>query len=795
MADKNYQLQIEVLAKDMASKALGGIGKAIAGVAVAAGGIAAIVGAGKMLKDFGEMAAEEAVGIQKLQKAVENTGANWEEAAEGIETYLAAQTKRIALDDGEGRAVLQSLTEITGDYKKSMDLLPLAADLAAAKGMDLASASQLVGRVAAGNTGILARYGIVLKKGASATEALAAMTQKFGGQAEEFAKSYQGQMQIFNIQFNNLKETIGGAVLPIMTKVATALADLATKAIPVVERAIAKLMPVFNAVGVAGQAVIDVLRGTGGDIPWEDMLPPWAVGAAYAISGAFAGLKAGIDSFKLTIQMGGGVWDALNNGISTFLENIGASEGVLTFVRDAFYEVGEIVRKLGAGFSEAAKLLGKGDFIGAFKKVSETLRGFGKDVLAALGTIDWKGIWDTVKTAAADAIGKAGDFVSKAWPKVKAWFEDTAEEVKNKVKEIDWKETWERIKTALTDVAGTVGDFATKAWEKIKAWFTAAATEVGNKVSSIDWKAVWDKVKTALVDAVAKVSDAATAIGEKIGQWFEDAKIKAQEIITGMDMTGVSAGTRDRITQVMAAEKIEAIGQAISDWIVNGGKWLEENLTPVLNQFATTVTALAKQLQTEQGKENSPVSNAFGNAFVAILKASWSVLSSKVLWEAFWNVFLAQLALTETIKQRIRDKVLEIGHNIVEGIVSGIEAKVDELVTSIEDTVNKIPEIAKKLLGIASPSKVMITIGQDIMGGLVIGIESEGEEAVEAFRSVINDLTEVLKDLAGAANKMAGAEIPQNIGQWKQAIIDMVTMRFTTRRMRHSRPPRECATA
>jgi hypothetical protein len=115
MADKNYQLQIEVLAKDMASKALGVFGKKLKDLALIAGGVGAIVGAGKMLKDFGEMAAEEAVGIQKLQKSVENTGANWGEAAEGIETYLAAQTKRIALDDGEGRAVLQSLTEITGD--------------------------------------------------------------------------------------------------------------------------------------------------------------------------------------------------------------------------------------------------------------------------------------------------------------------------------------------------------------------------------------------------------------------------------------------------------------------------------------------------------------------------------------------------------------------------------------------------------------------------------------------------------------------------------------------------------
>ncbi|MFA5053330.1 MAG: hypothetical protein WC565_04690, partial [Parcubacteria group bacterium] len=361
-------------------------------------------------------------------------------------------------------------------------------------------------------------------------------------------------------------------------------------------------------------------------------------------------------------------------------------------------------------------------------------------------------------------------------PKVKAWFEETATSVKDKVGEIDWKAVWDRVRTALIDVAGTVGDFASKAWEKTKAWFTAAATEVGNKVSSIDWKAVWDKVKTALVDAVSKVSDAATAIGEKIGQWFEDAKIKVQETITGMDMTGISAGTRDRITQVMAAEKIENIGQAISDWIVNGGVWLENNLTPVLNQFATTVTAIAVQLQNEQGKENSPVSKAFGNAFVAVLKASWSVLSSAVLWEAFWNVFLAQLALTETIKQRIRDKVLEIGHNIVEGIVSGIEAKVDELVTSIEDTVNKIPEIAKKLLGIASPSRVMIEIGNEVMAGLTIGIEAGSDDALEAILNATDRIVEFVRGMVDAINAMTANPDTSNLARWGAAISDTLNM-------------------
>lgn len=50
-------------------------------------------------------------------------------------------------------------------------------------------APEIVGKAAEGNIGALARYGIMLKEGATATEAFATLQQKFGGQSEAFANT------------------------------------------------------------------------------------------------------------------------------------------------------------------------------------------------------------------------------------------------------------------------------------------------------------------------------------------------------------------------------------------------------------------------------------------------------------------------------------------------------------------------------------------------------------------------------------------------------------------------------
>ncbi len=215
-------------------------------VAGLAAGAAAVAGLAAGLAVCVQAAAEEQVGIAKLGAAVTASGGNWDEASVAIEAYLVAQTKRAALDDGAGREALSRLTTATGSYQKAMELLPIAMDLAAAKGIDLATASELVGKVANGNTAILSRYGITLEEGATATEALAAMQKTFGGQAEAYGNTMAGQQAKIGIAFGNLKETIGAALLPVVTNIMEKFSTWATDLMPKLEAAIAIISPIIT---------------------------------------------------------------------------------------------------------------------------------------------------------------------------------------------------------------------------------------------------------------------------------------------------------------------------------------------------------------------------------------------------------------------------------------------------------------------------------------------------------------------------------------------------------------------
>ncbi len=157
---------------------------------------------------FGKMAAESETHWARLQAAVEATGASYEDFAGQIKVASDA-AMQMGFDDEDAADSIAKITTITGDATQALDLLGLSMDVARARGMDLASASQLVGRVAAGNTGILARYGIVVEEGATATEALAAMQERFSGQAEAYASTTQGSLDRLSVSFQNAGEAVG----------------------------------------------------------------------------------------------------------------------------------------------------------------------------------------------------------------------------------------------------------------------------------------------------------------------------------------------------------------------------------------------------------------------------------------------------------------------------------------------------------------------------------------------------------------------------------------------------------
>jgi hypothetical protein len=108
---------------------------------------------------------------------------------------------------------------------KAIELQGLATDFARLRNIDLKTATEVVGKVFSGNTGILSRYGITVDKGTTATEALALMQEQAAGSADAYANTTAGMMETIQNTLDDVVEDIGGVVLPILSEVLTFFRD------------------------------------------------------------------------------------------------------------------------------------------------------------------------------------------------------------------------------------------------------------------------------------------------------------------------------------------------------------------------------------------------------------------------------------------------------------------------------------------------------------------------------------------------------------------------------------------
>lgn len=197
-ADRNVEAQKSKLSTITA--AWSGFG---AGTATAVG----------FLGDASRAAIEDAANTEKLRQAVENSGASWDSSSGKIDDRIK-KGQSLAFTDDQTRDSLSLLVAQTGNLDEALRRQALAYDLARGSGMDLQTASKLLGKVTDDNVNVLAKYGIHVEKGASQTELFASVQAKFGGQATTYANTQQGAIDRMKDSVGEWSESIGASLGP-----------------------------------------------------------------------------------------------------------------------------------------------------------------------------------------------------------------------------------------------------------------------------------------------------------------------------------------------------------------------------------------------------------------------------------------------------------------------------------------------------------------------------------------------------------------------------------------------------
>ena len=198
---------------------------AVPAAAALAGVVTVITGAVKA-------AIEDEAAQASLERQIKASTKATDAQIESVEKYISSLGATVAISDDEARPAFQALVVATKDLTKAQDLLNIAIDVSAATGTDLTTVSDALAKAYAGNMrGLQAlspEIKAMVKDGASLEEVLAVLTENFGGAGVAAANTAAGGLKKLGIAFDETKESIGTAFLPVMEKLQPVLDKFAT---------------------------------------------------------------------------------------------------------------------------------------------------------------------------------------------------------------------------------------------------------------------------------------------------------------------------------------------------------------------------------------------------------------------------------------------------------------------------------------------------------------------------------------------------------------------------------------
>jgi hypothetical protein len=192
--------------------------------------LGASVVAGLSFKKSIQAAITQQNAINDLNRSLAASGRFTEKASQDFQNFASSLQNTSTFGDEvilQNAALIQSLGNL--DQQGLKRATQAAADLSSALGIDLRTASQLVGKAAAGEIGSFSRFGLVIKKGKDNAETfsntLKALEGRFSGAASARLNTFEGQLERVSNAFGDIFE---GGFAGALTKSSVALAVLKT---------------------------------------------------------------------------------------------------------------------------------------------------------------------------------------------------------------------------------------------------------------------------------------------------------------------------------------------------------------------------------------------------------------------------------------------------------------------------------------------------------------------------------------------------------------------------------------
>ena len=298
------------------------VGAAFAAAALAAGAAAIKIGVDSVAAAI----ADEKAQTQLATAITAATGATNAQIL-AIEQQILKTSLATGVADDQLRPALGRLVLSTSDTTTAQALLNTALDLSAATGKPLETVTNALAKAYDGNTGALGKlgvgYGAAELKGKDFNTIVGELNTQFGGAALTAAGTYQGQIDKLKVAFDESKESLGVALLPIIQTFITFLNETA---LPVVMKIVDSFTDKKSGLNAGLTNVADTIKSV-------------ATPVIEGLVTAFGFIKAAIEGNKESFE--------------SFAEVIKAVAPVLGKV------LGEVIKVIGGVASIVLNLIGK----------------------------------------------------------------------------------------------------------------------------------------------------------------------------------------------------------------------------------------------------------------------------------------------------------------------------------------------------------------------------------------------------------------------------------------------------
>lgn len=208
------------VAAERAGKKYNSFGAVIEGTVKAFAGMYVVNQVTGMMLKFAEAGDKQAVAQAELANALGYTSTALQDQATALQ-----QVTRYG--DEETLAAQARMAAFIKDEEMIKRLIPLVQDFAAAKKMDLASASDLVTKSIASQTSMLSRYGIAVEGDGKTVErfnsVVKGLEETFSGTAKTIGEAGIGPFKIMQNNFGDMAETVGTILTPAINSMAESL--------------------------------------------------------------------------------------------------------------------------------------------------------------------------------------------------------------------------------------------------------------------------------------------------------------------------------------------------------------------------------------------------------------------------------------------------------------------------------------------------------------------------------------------------------------------------------------------